>query len=492
MDLSTALRACLEKLLASGPIEIRESNGRITPATSFEWELRGAAEMPLLHFWAESCNLTRRVLAISHQSPDHIILAVERFGRHEPQRLEIVRREFRQSPKQVSREDFCDQLRRILAEGFPDETVEKVSIAADLEHTLSRVYARGISRRGPTRCAFLAVPEGETPDAVASSLTFALLWLERARQTAGGARISFLRLILPEGKATLLAHQLGALNPRLAIQIYELNSLHEKLERVDPPVNGNVKSWLIPQRESEHLKTRASNTLAPIIALAPDAVSVHVVSQEHEVVLRFRGWPFAKWKDGRVYFGWDAAWEELCPRNETKLRQLVLKLQSFRNPLTRDLRHPLYRAQAERWLQSLVMQDVTRVDISLDPEHVYEQVFAQAGGQHGVLDLLAVTRAKRLVILELKATENPDLPLQAADYWMRIRRHQAQDDLTRFGYFSGMQLQSAPPILYLVAPALRFHPTTDTILRYLSPDLEIVRVGLAENWRRGVRVVMRQ
>jgi hypothetical protein len=52
-------------------------------------------------------------------------------------------------------------------------------------------------------------------------------------------------------------------------------------------------------------------------------------------------------------------------------------------------------------------------------------VFAQTGRQHGVLDLLAVTRAKRLAILKLKATDNPDLPLQAADDWMRTRRHQA-------------------------------------------------------------------
>jgi hypothetical protein len=46
--------------------------------------------------------------------------------------MEIVRVAFARSRKQLSREDFCEQLRRILAEQFPDETVERVTIAAVL------------------------------------------------------------------------------------------------------------------------------------------------------------------------------------------------------------------------------------------------------------------------------------------------------------------------------------------------------------------------
>ncbi|MGB7845772.1 MAG: hypothetical protein WBL63_09175 [Candidatus Acidiferrum sp.] len=183
MAFAEELRVSLQELLVPGAIEIRESGGPITPAMPLWWEVRGAGEKPLLHLWAENCNVTRRVLAITDQSDGRLLLAVERFGRTGPERMELVRREFKRNAKQVSREDFCEQLRRILAEGFPDETVEKLSIAADLEHSLSRVYARGISRKGPTRCAFLVVPEGETQDAIESSLTFALLCLERARQT---------------------------------------------------------------------------------------------------------------------------------------------------------------------------------------------------------------------------------------------------------------------------------------------------------------------
>ena len=115
-----------------------------------------------------------------------------------------------------------------------------------------------------------------------------------------------------------------------------------------------------------------------------------------------------------------------------------------------------------------------------------------SGGEHGILDLLGVTRSGRIAILELKANEHIHLPLQAADYWLRIRHHLQQGNFASYGYFTGLELQAAPPIVYLVAPALRFHPATDALLRYLAPDLEILRVGLAENWRGGLRVAMRQ
>jgi len=59
-------------------------------------------------------------------------------------------------------------------------------------------------------------------------------------------------------------------------------------------------------------------------------------------------------------------------------------------------------------------------------------------------------------------------------------------------YFPGIELHPDPPLVYLVAPALRFHPSTDVLLRYLKPEMEIIRVGLVESWRRGLRVVMRQ
>jgi hypothetical protein len=148
--------------------------------------------------------------------------------------------------------------------------------------------------------------------------------------------------------------------------------------------------------------------------------------------------------------------------------------------------------QPERWLETLVAADPGRIDARLDPRFLYTQVPAFTASDRGVIDLLGVTRDGRLAILELKAGEDIHLTLQAADYWLRVRWHQEQGDLRRYGYFPGVELRPEPPLLFLVAPAIRFHPATSTLIPYLCGEIEIARVGLAENWRHGLRVVLRQ
>jgi len=263
MVVADQLRASLERPSADGTIQLRESNRRTTLVPPLSWEVRGERAKPLLHLWAENCNVTRRVLSILEHANERIILNVECFGRTAPERLEIVRLNFERSPKQISREDFSDQLRRVLAAKFPDETAEKLSIAADLEHSLSGMYVRGISRKGSIRGAFLAVPDSESHDNIESSLTYALLWLERTRLSGRTGNVSFLRLVLPLGKSSLLVHQLAALDPRLPVQIYELNPRLETVEPVSPCSDGNIKTWLLPLRDSE-LPFLASNPISRV------------------------------------------------------------------------------------------------------------------------------------------------------------------------------------------------------------------------------------
>jgi hypothetical protein len=55
--------------------------------------------------------------------------------------------------RELSREEFRNRLTHLLAEQFPDETVESLVSSRDLEHSFSGNYARGLLRRGSTHVA---------------------------------------------------------------------------------------------------------------------------------------------------------------------------------------------------------------------------------------------------------------------------------------------------------------------------------------------------
>jgi len=443
MKLAAELEASLREFASAGAAELCENGGRLAPLSKLSWEVRGSDDKPLLHIWSEQYNLTRRVIAITDHSDSRLVLAVERFGRSRPDRLEFVRIEFERSARELSREEFCERLKGLLASQFPDETVESATIPADLEHSLSGNYVRGLSKRGSRYEAFLAMPDGESQDTVNNSLTFALLWLDRLRHGNQRGTIGGVRLIVPKNSCSVVAHRFAALGPGTAIELYERDSARDSLERIDPRRAGNLNTWLIPCRESEALLTRARAQVEPIVASDPQSIAVHPCTPSREVVLRYRGLEFARWDDGAIFFGCNDMREEMTPASRATFERMMRDLGSYRHPLASDTSHPLYRAQAERWLESLVRNDVTRVDSVLDSRFVYSQVFAGSGAEHGIIDVLTITRSGRLAILELKASEHIHLPLQAADYWLRVRRHLELGEFRSYGYFPGVEIQKA-------------------------------------------------
>jgi hypothetical protein len=178
-----------------------------------------------------------------------------------------------------------------------------------------------------------------------------------------------------------------------------------------------------------------------------------------------------------------AAWPEV----EAAAR----KLASIRNADAPVRDHPWWRRQAEGWLESVVRAkpELLLPDGAGGP--MYGQVIARSGFSTGIADLLTLDRAARVVVSEVKAAEDVHLPLQALDYWLQVRAHHSEGGLSRAGYFPGLALSLAPPRLQLVAPALDFHPTTERILRFFAPSIEVERLGLGPNWRREPKVTLR-
>ena len=192
-----------------------------------------------------------------------------------------------------------------------------------------------------------------------------------------------------------------------------------------------------------------------------------------------------------IAFGVGPEERVLNSENETQFADLVrLAAAVRRNDGPKN--HALWRMHPERWLESLVFGNIAGLDGRLRPEFVYAQVPAFAAADRAMIDILAETRDARLAVIELKADEDIHLPLQGVDYWSRVAWHQSRGEFAQFGYFPGREISPQTPLLMLVAPALHVHPTTDTILRYLSPEIDWEVLGIDERWRDEIRVVFRK
>ncbi|HEV2468201.1 MAG TPA: hypothetical protein VGS78_03330 [Candidatus Sulfotelmatobacter sp.] len=192
-----------------------------------------------------------------------------------------------------------------------------------------------------------------------------------------------------------------------------------------------------------------------------------------------------------IVYGVGAEERVLEERNWAAFAELLSRLREVRHPYG-PRQERLFRMHPERWLESLVMTDVSVIDERLEAESVYSQVPAFSAADRAMIDVLTLTREGRLAVVELKADEDIHLPMQGLDYWARVRWHHSRGEFLKFGYFGGREMAGEDPLLFLVAPALRVHPATDAILKYVSPEIEWAFVGIDERWREGVRVVFRK
>jgi hypothetical protein len=493
MEVAGEIESALALLAGTGgAVEIHEDGAWIGSLADLHCEVRRESTGTLIHLWSSERNLVRRVLRIAERSESGLVIEVQRFGRAKPGKLEFLTASRERPARRAARARFLPRFRQLLVQQFPDEEIDSLATSPDLEHSFSGCYTRGVMHRGQRAWAVMGVSAVEDAATIDGMLTYALIWLDWNRAHAGKRAVAGLRVFLPEGMCRVTAHRWNALDSAANVEIYEIQETLWRARRIDPHDVGNLATWLTPRRELEYILAEAKGAIAPIQALAPDVITASVPPGTREVALRFRGLEFARWQNGQVFFGLGPARRELIARNQAALRKLIRELEAIRRPDAAGTRDLLYRSQAERWLESEVEADLTRIDPSLDPQFFYAQVPAFSAGDRGVIDLLGVTRQGRLAIIELKAAEDIHLPLQAVDYWLRVSWHARQEDFQRYGYFPGIELQDRPPLVYLVAPGFLFHSTTDVILRYLSPDIEISRVGLNEDWRRGLKVVLRQ
>ena len=232
-----------------------------------------------------------------------------------------------------------------------------------------------------------------------------------------------------------------------------------------------------------------SSTAAKIIDLAPDEIDL-VFSQQGET-LRFNGLPFAR---VRTMMGVEKAWfgmrrdrRALLRVNWNDLVRLVDELGENRSAAAPNRRHEYYRAAPEAWLESTLRRNIALLDANLLLSPLYNQ-FRSAKDK---IDLLALRRDGRLVIIELKTQPDRAGIFQAADYWRKIELQRRRGILAAADLFDGREIADKPALVYLVAPAWSFHRDFEFFARALSHEIELWRFELHEEWRERVRVVSR-
>jgi hypothetical protein len=362
--------------------------------------------------------------------------------------------------------------------------VQEVTSGANLQYTLSPAVARGMVRRGEFRWAILAAPD--TAAAASSALTHGLIWLDYLRQRERPHAMEGLALFLPASEVPATRIRLACLH-RQGVR-YRLFSYDDRgIERPEDLDDlGNLDTSVEPAPARSLTEDTSLPTWIRQLADLPE-VEVLPVAAGHWS-LRIRGLEFTSVRQGEV---WAGIGKSARVRRAEPVEKLARDLASIRCVDSAAPMHEWRLARPEAWMESLVRGQLSLIDPALDPERVYGQVPNFGGRDRGIIDLLAIGRDGRLSVIEIKATEDPGLPVQALDYWWRVARHAERGDFQQRGYFAGAPIAPLPPRLLLVAPALAFHPTTETILAAFAPDLEVERVGLDVEWQARPRVVLR-
>jgi hypothetical protein len=472
----------------------------------------------LLQLWSEERNVVRTVVELQERA-QCLRLTTRRMGAAKPQALEFVPTSDRRTPtaREAARRNYQRLLERALARSFIGAKVDGLRSAMDLEHSFGPAYVRGRLLRGTAADAVIGVSEAESADTVNGVLTLGILWLDYCRQKAEGRRhFGGLKLIVPAGAWRTTAERMTWLNHAAAeFQLFTLDERSEELAQVDFRDTGNLESRLVHAFSAGAAVERCQEGIDRLMALVPPAARARVevrAGSATEVGLLLHGLEFARVRHGAVAgsftrqnelsFGAGAQETPLTEENEELCRKLFARLFASRHA---DGAHTdaLCRMQPERWLDSELRRGIADVFPGLRGDVLYSQVPALSSGDRGLLDLLTLDRNGRLVVVELKAEDDLHLPLQALDYWIRVRA--LNDDrqavaggsrllsaFERQGYFAGAEVSPLDPKLLLAAPALRIHPANETVLRYLSPQVEWELAALGEHWRRELKVVFRK
>ena len=431
------LAKSIEEYLAEHPAAAVLEDGRVLfDMRSARYAVSESHGRCLLQLWSEERNLVRTVADIQSRA-QCLRLMTRRMGAPKPQALELVPTSDRRTPtaRDTARRNYQRLLERALTRAFLGSKVDGLRSAMDLEHSFGPAYVRGRLLKGTAADAVIGVGEAESTATIDGILTLGVLWLDHCRQSGDTRRhYGGLKVIVPAAHWRTTAERMAWLNHAAAdFQLFTLDERSEELVQADFRDTGNLESRLVHAFSAPAAIERCQAGLDRLFALLlpgmKDRIEVHPRSAT-EVGLLLYGLEFARVRHGlaansfshedEVTFGAGANETPLTDENEPLAGELFSRLFRSRHPAGTH-NDALFRLQPERWLEARLRVEVDELLPGLRRDMLYSQVPALSSGDRGMLDLLTLDRNGRLAVIELKADEDLHLPMQALDYWIRVR-----------------------------------------------------------------------
>lgn len=478
-EISALLRECAEWLFVC--------DGLSQALRRDEIEVEISRERLLLSCWTEKGTRLWRIVAWDWNGQ---LLELELSRRMRIQLIPRTSAKVITATIRAARQMRCERLARLAASLCFGSVVERMSLSRGTRPGQPGRYAQVLLKTRRERIAVAGLVVPSKPSAVDAFLSSSLLWFRHTPHQ--------LWLIVSPELLKPLLYRIALLRPGLK-EIIRVFTVDEDLTSLtETPCPEKEDLWRKKLARFPPVAAAPAGELSlAIVAEAPEAIDI--VHSRHGETLRYFGLPFARVRSllgrERVWFGINRAHRRLLDESTANdWRNLLGDLRQHRSASAIDHRHAFYRAAPEAWLESLLRRDITKLDPGLIIAPLHAQFRTARGAKLGIrpIDLLALRQDGRLVVIELKVSEDREHVLQGADYWRRVEAHRRRGHIARAKLFGARTIKDEAPLVYLVAPTLRVHPSFQTLAQCISSDIEIYRFDINEDWRTGVRVMRRE
>ncbi len=490
MNLESSFALIIEKLDSHNEWLLISASGKSFPLQRGEIELTFEREKIIFGFLNDAGFQIWRV-ADCRIETEKITLDLTRNFERELEKIRLVPRisasELGEAVE-LARLEKANQIARLIVAENRGAKLTRVSLN-EANGRFAQIIFEKFEKSNKKQIAVLAdVADVATPE---NLLTTAIVWLAKLENHKKPIETVW---ILAEKKLYKNLRKLHALlreSWKSKIYVKEISCPNAKAQKEEileiPSITLNNLWREKPPKISLAENTELSETAAEIIKLAPEKIDV--IFTKHGETVRFCGLPFARVRRiadaEKAWFGIERERRILNESSRAEFFDLIESLEIYRRFDSPNKRHALFRLAPEAWLESLLRRNVKLLDGNLILSPIHNQ-FRHA---NDTIDLLALRRDGRLVVIELKIAPDREMIFQAVDYWRKIELQRRSGNLQKAKIFGDLEISDEPTLVFLAAPTLSFHRDFEFLAKTVSPEIEVYKFGLSENWRENLKVM---